>query len=223
MVDEMKSYRIVEISKKLTITEVYDSIMSYPFSDSSGFSVNKRRKDLIEASHLFKKRISKKIRDIYGNEEEISYFDYVKTNFSVININQRLYILVVEPPRETKVFNYDLKKSLPKFTSFRNISVNPILFYERLLNSKFSPTINEIDLANVNINNRGLGRFIFTSDQDIFKEAMSFVSNKDFCIRSMLISVELETIACKCRVSSTGLISMSSYNQDLIEFYVSSS
>jgi len=218
----MKSYRIIEFSSNLSISDIYSSIVAHPFDGCSGFLINKKRKNIIEASHHYKKVVNKIIRDLEGNEETVSYYDYIKTNFKIITVENNPYIIVINPPRESKFFNQDLKKSLPIFTSLKLISKIPILFYNNLVKFGYRVQINEIDLNNVNIKNKGLGRFIFYSEKDIYDEAMSFVYEKDFDIRYMLMLIELETLSCKCKISSSGVISMTEYNQQVLNLYIAS-
>ncbi|WP_305369164.1 hypothetical protein [Photobacterium leiognathi] len=106
----MNSYRIIEVSKKLSVGDIYGSIITHSFDDSSGFFVNKKRRDIVKASHVYKKLITKNIKDIEGNQEVVSYFDYIETKFNIISSDDKSYIVIIDPPRESKVFNNDLKK-----------------------------------------------------------------------------------------------------------------
>ncbi|WP_333913256.1 hypothetical protein [Vibrio coralliirubri] len=218
----MKSYRIIEVSKSLSVIDIYDSIVHLPFDDGSGFLIHKKRNDFLEASHLYKKVVTKVIRDIEGNEESVTYHDYIKTNFKVVKLEGKPYIVVIEPPRESKIFNQDLKKSLPIFTSIRQVSKSPASFYQKLVGSGFKVEINEIELCNINILNKGLGRFVFSSENDIYKEAMSFVEEKNYDIKYMVMHIESQSSKSRCKVSSSGVISMNEYNQDVLDVYLTS-
>lgn len=222
MVSRMNNYRIIEVSSNLSISDIYGSIVAHPFDGCSGFLVNKKRKNIIEASHHYKKVVNKIIRDLENNEETVSYYDYVKTDFKIITIEKNPYIIVINPPRESKFFNQDLKKSLPSFTSLKLISKIPISFYNNLVKHGYRIQINEIDISNINIKNKGLGRFTFYSEKDIYNEAMSFVNEKDFDIRYMVMLIELETLCCKCKINSSGIISMAEYNQQVLNLYIDS-
>lgn len=216
----MKTYRIIEISGKLDLSCIYDSIISLPFVDISGFTVDRKRKDVIEAVHVYKKEIIRKINLISGSEDIIKYFDYIKTQFKVINILGRIFVILINPPRENRVFNKDLKHILPRFTALKNVCPKPIDFYYNILNKGIKVDINEIDISNVNVNNKGLARFIFSSDKDIYNDAMSFIDKKDFFVRSLIMSIEQERSTCKCKVSSSGNISMSGDHEELLNRYI---
>lgn len=218
----MNSYRIIEVSNRLTLSDIYGSIVDRPFSDSSGFVIHKKRSSVLEGSHLYKKVVTKIITDIEGNKETLSYHDYIKTNFKVINVDETLYIIVINPPRESRAFNQDLIRALPQFTSLKTISKKPIDFYHHLVGSNFNVQINEIEINNINIKNKGIGRFIFTSDIDIYNEAMSFVEAKQFDIRQMIMKIEhnAEDVNIKCKINSCGVICMSDYNQKVLDVYL---
>ncbi len=49
---------------------------------------------------------------------------------------------------------------------------------------------------------------------------MSFVNNKDYDIRYMILSIDDNLIKLKCKVNYTGMISMSDFNKEIFDVYL---
>lgn len=222
MVLNMKNYRIIEIYGKSTINEIKDFLSTKPFTEKSGFIINKKRDDTLEAVHIYKKEITKKIVSLNGDEETVSYFDHVRTNFKFIIIAEKKYVIIVNPPRDSKTFHHDLKMVLPKFIALKNLRPNPMDFYSSAIKKSMEVNINELDVSDININNRGIARFVFSSEKDIYHDAMSFIGNKNYTVRSISMTIEHNNTNLKCKININGSISMSEYDQIVMDTYVSS-
>jgi len=217
----MKSYRIIEIGGNFEIDTLYDSIISNPFNDKSGFIVDKKRTDFIEAVHFFKKIYQMNILSPIGEESSVTYHDYIKTVFKIISCNDRKFIIVINPPKESRVFNDDIKKTLPIFSFLKSINPEPIKLYEKLKQEGFNIDVTDLDISNININNRGLARITFSSDKDIYNDAINFVDNNKFIVKSLSMNINNNNYSGKCKISSNGNLKLTSYNDAIINAYLS--
>jgi hypothetical protein len=217
----MKSYRIYQIGSDTSIDDIFINIKNHPYNNDSGFSLIKKRSEFIECVHIYKKSQEKNIKLPTGELELITYVDYINTKFKVIEKNRKCFIILIDPPKEISKFNFDVLKIIPMFSSISLMKSNPDNFISYLRDSGLKIEIKKIELSDINVENKGIAKINFSSEKDIYTEAIHFIGNKKFTTTSaqLLINESEGDMSFLCQIGSNGTIRVNSENETVINHY----
>lgn len=176
------SFNLIQMKEKLSnhhkSPDINFEFIPLKFTDSF-ISYNFSEKKILETTFL----------DKNGDEQTIEYLHIDSFEFRIINSNDNLYIILINPYRSLKLFKNYLVDILDYKIGFSEIVLNPLDWLIKVENiSKCNFHVLSMEIKDIIFDSNTSGAMTLKSLNDIRKSYTDIVKNKNFKINKVLIT-----------------------------------
>lgn len=206
----MNKYVFYNFDYSKSLLKIGESMLEREYQEElgKGFILTNSQKDIVEGEYITKQIVEDSFFNPLGQKLSFQSVKYHITKF-IITKGCKINLRISDPPLRYKDFFTELLDIVKFDATLSRINLNLENVVDLLKKEFTNVTVTKIIFTDININDKGIGELNVKSENDIYHDAIKYLSNKFYTIKTM-----------KCRISDnkrTGTVEIASNGALTIE------